>query len=421
VFGIIKKKPQSPMDAIIRTLYGDHPPAKCANLAEAGRIAYEELLCGKVEFSQIQGVADGLFRGPIPYSTHELAVSVALNFFKRPALKDKLSDVQLGARLWVAKSLREGKLVNLIAQTFEDALYKIYQEPPKPAQQKMLDHIEVERFNSLNPNCSVTFHKLTNKCFGVGHSEQQFEIEEISSALDKDYHRCQSARKGPGVTQSIENLLPQIAEGLRSLSLEHRQPENLETAGGAAALGFIRKIVFGLGPGLSSNGPDEARVIALYMIRKLAELFKAEPPKTFLRGVGNMFGCFLAEHLDESPMPGHVENIIPQVKAAFDQYVRSKDLLETTLGQLVECLCEGKTSRVKSIVYQELEDRIDEICEENTDAIKKLSIDTIAVAESVPWEGSENAPTSQQSFEEWKAFDNEIKKWKEEVFRRLNH
>jgi len=285
----------------------------------------------------------------------------------------------------------------------------------------VVEHIQVQRFNSLNPHCAITLHRLVNTYFGTGYSERQFEIEEIRLALDNDYARCRASRFDPGLDKSIENILSQIAQGIRSFEMKTYQTENHELAGWSVAVGFVRKIVFGLGPGLSSNGPDEARVYALSIIGNLAEMFEAEPPKTFLRGAGILFECFLAEHLDEFPMPTPVKRTILEVKVAFDQWSRSKDLLETTLWSLVESLCEGKTPRIKGVVYQELEDRIGEVCEENADEIKKLSDDIVDIAECVPWEGSENAPTSKQSLKEWKEYDAAMKKWKGEVFRRLSH
>lgn len=49
----------------------------------------------------------------------------------------------------------------------------------------VVDHMHVQRFNSLNPRCAITFHKLANKWFGAGHSEQQFEIELHSYELSR--------------------------------------------------------------------------------------------------------------------------------------------------------------------------------------------------------------------------------------------
>jgi len=120
-----KKKPQSAMDAFIRAMYGDPPPPKRARLSEAVELA-GELLMGEVSEREIVTVATHLSSGPIPYSTHDLALSVALNFFKDPARIPSLGTAQLMARMTMLEWLEDGKVAPLLAQSFEDTLYKLY-------------------------------------------------------------------------------------------------------------------------------------------------------------------------------------------------------------------------------------------------------------------------------------------------------
>jgi hypothetical protein len=127
MFGLFKKKSPTALDAFIRLAYGDNPPAKSANLAEAIRIADEQLLLQKVSASEVERCAKGLFAGPVPYSTHDLAVSVALNFFKNPELLNQLKVAQSQARVIVASWAREGKVVGPLAQSFEAVLHNRYQ------------------------------------------------------------------------------------------------------------------------------------------------------------------------------------------------------------------------------------------------------------------------------------------------------
>jgi hypothetical protein len=115
------------MDVAIRLVYGKHPPSKSANLENACRIACEELLVERVNASEVQSCAKGLFNSPVPYSTHDLAVSVSLNFFKRAELVDRLRDAQLNARMKVATWTKEGKVAGLLAQSFEAVLCKQYE------------------------------------------------------------------------------------------------------------------------------------------------------------------------------------------------------------------------------------------------------------------------------------------------------
>jgi hypothetical protein len=120
-----KKKPETAMDVFIRTVYGDPPPPKRASLSEAVDLA-KELLMDEVSEREITTVATQLNSGPMPYSTHDLALSVAMNFFKSPSYIPKLGSAQLVTRLAMIEWMQEGKVAPILVQSFEDTLYKLY-------------------------------------------------------------------------------------------------------------------------------------------------------------------------------------------------------------------------------------------------------------------------------------------------------
>lgn len=127
MFGFFKKKkPANALEEFIFAVYGNPPPPKTANLNEAIQIAHEELLMGVVSKEAVATLATELNAGPIPYSTHDLALSVALNVFKQPDLVPLLGAAQLMARLRAAEWLQQKKVVPLLVQSFEDVLYKLY-------------------------------------------------------------------------------------------------------------------------------------------------------------------------------------------------------------------------------------------------------------------------------------------------------
>ena len=128
MFGLFKKKQPSALDGVIRAIYGVNPPLKTARLSDAIQIA-RELLGEVVDADQVAQVAGDLFRGPIPYSTSDLAASTALNFFKRSDLKASLAQAQLSARMWMLSELEAGALNAVIARTFEKTLYELYKTP----------------------------------------------------------------------------------------------------------------------------------------------------------------------------------------------------------------------------------------------------------------------------------------------------
>jgi hypothetical protein len=127
MFGLFsKKKPPTALEAFIGLAYGNSPPPKTARLEDAVRIAREDLLLDLVPREEVAALAADLYRGPIPYSTNDLAVSIALNFFRRPDLIGKLQEAQLVARLMLLEWTQEKKVNSLLAKAFEDSLYKLY-------------------------------------------------------------------------------------------------------------------------------------------------------------------------------------------------------------------------------------------------------------------------------------------------------
>lgn len=120
-----KKKPVTSMDIFIRSVYGDPPPPKRARLSEAVGLA-GELLMGEVSEKEIVIIANQLSSGPIPYSTNDLALSVALNFFKDPARIPSLGTAQLMARMIMLEWLQEKKVAPILVKSFEDTLYELY-------------------------------------------------------------------------------------------------------------------------------------------------------------------------------------------------------------------------------------------------------------------------------------------------------
>ena len=121
-----KKKAANALDEFIFAVYGNPPPAKRANIETAITLAFDELLMRNVNQSEVRAVATELNAGPIPYSTHDLALSVALNFFKRPEYMQRLQTAQMFARLKTVQWFQEGLVVPVLVKSFEEVLYKLY-------------------------------------------------------------------------------------------------------------------------------------------------------------------------------------------------------------------------------------------------------------------------------------------------------
>jgi hypothetical protein len=139
MFGLFKKKkPPTMMDAMIRLVYGPNPPPKSADLERSIAIAYRDLLCERVPLARVKQRAGELLKGPIPHSTHDLAVSTALGFFRDPEYMPTLQECQIVARLRVADWAKDGSVPLLLAQSFEEVLYRRYkpQRPESPERPK---------------------------------------------------------------------------------------------------------------------------------------------------------------------------------------------------------------------------------------------------------------------------------------------
>jgi hypothetical protein len=131
MFGLFskKKKPQNALDELIFAIYGNPPPPKRANVGQAVTMA-NEMLMSIIDENEVSNQAIALNDGPMPYSTHDLALSIALNFFKQPEHVPQLFEAQLLARMKMFEWHQEGLVAPLLVQSFENVLYKLY----KPGQ-----------------------------------------------------------------------------------------------------------------------------------------------------------------------------------------------------------------------------------------------------------------------------------------------
>lgn len=122
-----KRQPATAMDAFIEAAYGKKTK-KTADLSEAISLASENLLDGVFKREAVTRMAIDLYNGPVPYSTHDLAAAVALAILRKVPIeqREQLGGTQIKARQTVVSWLVEGKVVPLLAKTFEDALYHDY-------------------------------------------------------------------------------------------------------------------------------------------------------------------------------------------------------------------------------------------------------------------------------------------------------
>jgi hypothetical protein len=147
------------MDGLVKLASNNHAPKKTANLDDAIRLADQTLLQQRIPLTSVVEKAKQLFNGPMPYSTHDLAVATALGYLKDPELLQTFRDVQSNARNEVARWQREGRLNPMLAETFEAVLESRYasnsetpetNSPDQNALSKAIDHF-VEGHKGATP------------------------------------------------------------------------------------------------------------------------------------------------------------------------------------------------------------------------------------------------------------------------------
>jgi hypothetical protein len=119
------------MDEFVKLAHNGSPTTKIANLGEAIQLSYEVLLSKKIDISAVRTIATELYDGPLPYSTHNLAVAAALNLFRRANNEQhqKLERIQTSSKMTVLEWMKEKKVAPLLAKTFEDTLHELFKHP----------------------------------------------------------------------------------------------------------------------------------------------------------------------------------------------------------------------------------------------------------------------------------------------------
>ncbi len=122
---ILPRKPRNALEAMIFEIYGNPPPPNSADPVQATRLASEQLK-GVVSLDEVRRETLQLNSSDFPYTTHELALSVMLKFFKSQELVTSLANLQLQARMTALQWFSDGKINRMLLEAFENELYTRY-------------------------------------------------------------------------------------------------------------------------------------------------------------------------------------------------------------------------------------------------------------------------------------------------------
>lgn len=127
MFGTLEKKTPGNVLQEDFALYGDPAQPEKANLQEAITIAGDELLMGRVERREVQRQAEALYATQVFSSTHDLALSVAMNFYRQPGYIPCLDDGKIIALLKVIHWYQEGLVMQALLENFAKILCVLYE------------------------------------------------------------------------------------------------------------------------------------------------------------------------------------------------------------------------------------------------------------------------------------------------------
>lgn len=100
------------------------PEGPKADVESAADMAYELLLSRVIDKDAIREESRRLVKQKIPLSTQDLALIIALVYFKKPELRELLRETQLKARMQMLLWMHDKSVNPLIVKTFEGTLYK---------------------------------------------------------------------------------------------------------------------------------------------------------------------------------------------------------------------------------------------------------------------------------------------------------
>lgn len=118
-------KKRTLLDDVSDVMYGENAQ-KSANLDDAIKIAYEEILLKIVPENEVSSLAKALYDGPMAYSTDDLAFAVALNFFKNQVYTEKLRGATVKTSAMLKNAIKRGSINPIFADSFDTVMKRLY-------------------------------------------------------------------------------------------------------------------------------------------------------------------------------------------------------------------------------------------------------------------------------------------------------
>lgn len=127
---ITRKKRTGFMEKFVSTVQGHPTPPRKADLEQAVNIAADEILMGMVRRQEVRQKAEVLHLAPVHYSTHDLALSAAVDFFVQPEYTQRLKVFHVFALIQAIQWVRQGLVAPVWVEKFAEVLGKLDESRP---------------------------------------------------------------------------------------------------------------------------------------------------------------------------------------------------------------------------------------------------------------------------------------------------
>jgi hypothetical protein len=148
-------------------------------------------------------------------------------------------------------------------------------------------------YDRLNPRCAEICHAVIDKMgpiFKLPRSHEIFEKADVRAGLDADFERGRSEIATFGEEKAIDNILYLFMTNI--IDVGELQPENVQNLwGSASALSHLRRLIFGIAPGMAHAMKIDPYIVTIALAKSLATTY-ADHGGEAATGAANIWSPF---------------------------------------------------------------------------------------------------------------------------------